>query len=69
MGQEIELSISCHDCVRRGTDDCAECLVSYVLGEKPDSLELSVESAKVAELFVAEGLVPRLRYVAMSSRH
>lgn len=68
MGQEIELSISCHDCIRRGTSDCADCLVSYVLGEEPDQLALSAQSAKVAELFVAEGLVPKLRFVAISSR-
>ncbi len=68
MGREIELSISCVDCVRRGTADCADCLVSHVLGEEPDTLELSAESAKLADLFVAEGLVPRLRFVSLNAR-
>jgi hypothetical protein len=66
MGQELELSISCHECVRRGTADCADCLVSHVLGEEPDTLELSVQSARVADLLVAEGLVPRLRFVSLA---
>ncbi len=67
MAREIELSISCHGCVRRGTPDCADCLVSYVLGDEPETLELTSEAAKVVELFVNEGLVPRLRYQATTA--
>jgi hypothetical protein len=63
----MELSISCHQCVRRGTEDCADCLVSFVFGEEPDQLVLSAESSKLADLIVTEGLVPRLRFVAISS--
>jgi hypothetical protein len=36
--------------------------VSYVLGDEPDQLELSVEDAKVTRLFVEGGLVPALRF-------
>ena len=64
VAREIELSISCTDCVRRGTSDCADCLVSHVLGDEPDQLELTVEDAKVTRLFVEGGLVPALRYRA-----
>ncbi|MGB8178820.1 MAG: hypothetical protein WCF63_01485 [Acidimicrobiales bacterium] len=62
MTKEIELSISCHDCVRRGTPDCSDCLVSFVLGEEPDELVLTEDEAAVVQLFTAEGLVPTLRY-------
>jgi hypothetical protein len=65
--RDIEMAISCRECVRQGTDDCRDCLVSFVLGEEPDSLELDVEAARVADLFVAEGLVPHLRFVSISS--
>ena len=65
MGKDIELSISCQGCVRRGTSDCADCLVTHVLGEEPERLELSAESAKITELFIREGLIPRLRYLAI----
>ena len=59
---EIELSISCTDCVRRSTPDCSDCLVSLVLGGEPESLELTSEMADVAVLLSAQGMVPRLKY-------
>ena len=59
---EIELSISCTDCVRRSTPDCSDCLVSFVLGREPSSLELTTEEADVAVLLNAQGLVPRLKF-------
>ena len=64
----LEFSISCDDCVRRGTPDCADCLVTHVIGEEPGHLELGVESARAVDLLVAEGLVPRLRFVALRER-
>jgi hypothetical protein len=62
MRQDIEVSISCNECVRRGTPDCSDCLVSFVLGEEPDTLVLSESDAQVIELFTAEGLVPTLKF-------
>ena len=67
MSHEIELSISCNACVRRGTSDCGDCLVTHVLGEDPDTLEMSEREATITQLFVDEGLVPRLRYEAIAS--
>ena len=46
MSNEIELSISCNDCVRRGTPDCADCLVSFVLGEEPDELVMTARRGR-----------------------
>ncbi len=62
MAKEIELSISCHECVRRGTPDCEDCLVTFVLGETPDELVMTSEEAEVVELFTQAGLVPTLKY-------
>jgi hypothetical protein len=62
MTKEIELSISCHDCVRRGTSDCADCLVTFVLGETPDEMVLSEDDADVVEMLTAEGLLPTLKF-------
>jgi hypothetical protein len=62
MTKEIELSISCRDCVRRGTPDCSDCLVTFVLGEEPDALSLTEDEAQVVQLFTAEGLVPTLKF-------
>ncbi len=64
MSDSIELSISCRDCVRRGTPDCEDCLVTFVLGEAPEHLEMTPADADVVELLRAEGMIPRLRFVA-----
>jgi hypothetical protein len=64
---EIELSISCCDCVRRNTPDCADCLVSFVLGETPDELVMTSSDVDVVELLTAQGMLPRLRYRHRSS--
>jgi hypothetical protein len=64
MTQEIELSISCHDCVRRGTPDCSDCLVTFILGDTPDELEMTSKEVDVVQLFTAEGLLPTLKYRA-----
>lgn len=64
MGQDVELSISCQDCVRHSTPDCGDCLVSFVLGETPEQLVMNERDAQVIELFTSEGLVPTLKYRA-----
>jgi hypothetical protein len=48
--------------VRRGTPDCSDCLVTFVLGEEPDALSLTEDEAQVVQLFTAEGLVPTLKF-------
>jgi hypothetical protein len=67
MTNDIELSISCNDCVRRGTPDCADCLVSFVLGETPDELIMTSRDAEVVQLFTAQGMMPRLKFQHRSS--
>jgi hypothetical protein len=62
MTKEIELSISCHDCVRRATPDCSDCLVSFVLGETPEGLELTAQDTDVVNLLTAGGLIPTLKF-------
>jgi hypothetical protein len=60
--REIELAVSCHDCVRRGTPDCGDCLVSFVLGEAPDELVIHHDESELVRLLTNEGLVPKLRF-------
>ncbi len=62
MTNDIELSISCNDCVRRGTPDCQDCLVSFVLGAEPDELVMTSREADVVQLFTAQGMIPRLKF-------
>jgi len=59
---DIELSISCTECVRRSTPDCDDCLVTFVLGEKPEELTLSPALADVAGLLSSQGMIPRLKF-------
>lgn len=66
MDSEIELSISCNDCVRRGTPDCADCLVSFVIGEVPEELTMTSADADIVQLFSAQGLLPRLKFQTRS---
>jgi hypothetical protein len=54
--------------VRRGTPDCADCLVSFVLGEMPDELVMTSRDAEVVQLFTAQGMMPRLKFQHRSSK-
>jgi hypothetical protein len=67
MRREIQMSISCRDCVRQSTPDCDDCLVSYVLGETPDELTMTSDEVAITEMLTTEGLMPRLRFVSQSS--
>ncbi|MEI7655131.1 MAG: hypothetical protein WCJ82_07670 [Actinomycetota bacterium] len=68
MSSEIEMSISCRDCVRRATTDCDDCLVSFVLGSTPGAVEFAADDAALATLLSGEGMIPRLKFVAISPR-
>lgn len=59
---DIELSISCTDCVRRFTPDCEDCLVTFVLGDEPEELTLSPQLADAAGLLTSQGMIPRLKF-------
>jgi hypothetical protein len=56
MNVHHPLTISCDDCAMQHSPVCADCVVSFVLGE------LDGEAARVVELFGAAGMVPELRY-------
>jgi hypothetical protein len=67
MRHEIEVSISCTECVRRDTPDCQDCLVSFVAGGSPDLLELTSSEVAMVELLAKEEMIPRLRFSAVNS--
>lgn len=62
MKNHIEISISCTDCIRRSTPDCADCLVSFVVGGTPEVLEITESEAEAIQLFTAQGMMPRLKF-------
>ena len=65
---DIELSISCTDCVRRFTPDCEDCLVTFVLGDEPEELTLSPQLADAAGLLTSHGMIPRLKFRRVTSK-
>ena len=66
MNRDIEVSISCRECVRQSTPDCADCLVSFVLGGDPEQLTMTAEDVGIVELLTSANLMPRLRYRSTS---
>ena len=66
MNGDVELSISCRNCVRRGTPDCSDCLVNFVLGGDPEELTMTADDAAIVQLFTAEHMMPRLRFRSVS---
>jgi hypothetical protein len=51
--------------VRRGTPDCDDCLVSFVIDRSSDELQMEPDDMRVAQMLVAEGLVGPLRYLSV----
>lgn len=58
------LTISCDDCRRQGSDACADCVVSFIVGrDVDDAVVIDVEEARAVRLLSRAGLVPSLRHV------
>lgn len=58
----MEMLIDCESCTARPRA-CSECMVSALLGVPEGAAQLGEEEAAVLNLFVDEGLLPRLRLV------
>ncbi len=65
MSERVQLTISCSCCVRRGTPDCDDCLVSFVIDRHSDELQMEPDDMRAAQMLVAEGLVGPLRYLSV----
>ncbi|MFM8303992.1 MAG: hypothetical protein ACKOA9_06815 [Actinomycetota bacterium] len=57
--------IDCDDCTMQGTDTCADCVVSFIVGREPgDAVVIDVAEARAVRLLARAGLVPDLRHEA-----
>ena len=57
------LIIDCDDCTRRGTDTCADCVVTFICSREPDeAIVIDVAEERALRLLAEAGLVPRLRH-------
>jgi hypothetical protein len=62
MEQEA-ITISCDECVRKGTSTCDECVVSYVLErDRAGAIVIDAAEARAVRLLQRAGLVPKLRH-------
>lgn len=57
------LTIDCGDCTLQGTDACADCVVTFLLGHEPhEAVIIDVAEARAVRLLGQAGLVPSLRH-------
>lgn len=57
------LIISCHDCVKRRTEACTDCVVTFICDREPDdAVVIDAEEARAVRLLSQAGLVPELRH-------
>ena len=58
----VGMVISCDECVRQHTTQCAQCVVTFLLGADEHGIELDVSEVRAVRLLVGAGLVPALRH-------
>jgi hypothetical protein len=57
------LTIDCGDCRFQGTDECADCVVTFICGREPDdALIIDASEARAVRLLAGAGLLPKLRH-------
>jgi hypothetical protein len=63
MASSEAFSISCDSCVRQYTDQCGDCVVSYICGREPDdAVIINVDEFRAMRLLHEAGLIPALRH-------
>lgn len=56
------LHIDCSSCVARSEANCADCVVTCLLGAPPGGFELDIVEVKAFDALAQGGLVPPLRH-------
>jgi hypothetical protein len=57
--------IDCEACVMQGSDVCADCVVTFVVGREPgQALVIDAAEERAVRLLARAGLVPGLRHSA-----
>lgn len=61
-------TISCDDCVAKGTSVCGDCVVTFICGRHPDdAVIIDVAEERAVRLLAVAGLVPSLRHERRTS--
>ena len=58
--------IDCEQCAMRDTSACNDCVVTFLIGQKP--VDLTDRQSEAMDNLAAEGLVPKLRLVPIDRR-
>lgn len=57
------LVIDCQECTAQGTDQCADCVVTFICDREPDeAVVIDAQEERALRLLAGSGLVPRLRH-------
>lgn len=62
-----DVRISCDDCLRSSSDECAGCLVTFICAaddaaQEPRAIVLDLEEQRAVRRLQEAGLLPRLRH-------
>jgi hypothetical protein len=55
------VKIDCDECAKQGTEQCTDCVVSFVLQREDGPLVVDAEEARALRALGEAGLVPLLR--------
>jgi hypothetical protein len=55
------MRIDCEECVHQGTDQCRDCVVSFILDREGDAVVVDAEEARALRTLGEAGLVPLLQ--------
>jgi hypothetical protein len=55
--------IDCNDCAMQGTDQCTDCVVTFILREPGQPVVVDADEARALRALGTSGLVPLLRLV------
>ena len=57
----INMRIDCDECAHQGTDQCRDCVVSFLLDREEGTVVVDAEEARAMRALGEAGLVPILR--------
>ena len=55
--------IDCADCAMQGTDECEDCVVTFLLDRPKGAVVFDVEQERALRTLQDEGLAPRSRFI------
>lgn len=57
------MRIDCDECVMQGTDQCKDCVVTFILDREDGAVVVDAEEARALRALGEAGLVPLLKLV------